>query len=76
MNNSSYKEGPYNYDEGSFTLWLSKYGVWKSADPEGKGIVSGIDKETVVFWSREHINGFQNSWVSDTNISCADGYKL
>ena len=70
------KEGPYNYDDGSFTLWLSRYGVWKSADPEGKGITSGLDKESVVFWTREHLNGFQLSWASTINTSSGDGYKL
>ena len=45
MNPDYCKEGPYNYDDGSFTLWLSRFGVWKSADREGKGITSGLDKE-------------------------------
>ncbi len=70
------KEGPYNYDNGAFTLWLSRFGIWKSADPEGKGITSGLDKESVVFWTREHLNGFQLSWSSTTKTSFGDGYKL
>lgn len=70
------KEGPYNYDEGAFALWLSQYGLWRSTNREGKGICCGLSKEDVVFWSREHLNGFQNSTVRVTGTSTDNGYKL
>ncbi len=70
------KEGPYNYDDGAFALWLSRFGLWKSTDKEGKGIVSGPDKDAVIFWSREHLNGFQNSTSHTTGVSFENGYKL
>ena len=61
------KEGPYNYDDGNFAIWLSRFGLWKAVDREGNGICSGEDKESVVFWAREHLNGFQNSWATTTS---------
>ena len=70
------KEGPYIYDDGAFTLYLNRFGVWKTRNANGDGICSGLDKEDVVFWAREHINGFQNSWASTTNTKFGDGYKL
>ena len=70
------KEGPYNYDDGAFALWLSRFGLWKSTNSEGKGICSGENKEDVIFWSREHLNGFQNSVSYVTGISSDVGGKL
>ena len=70
------KEGPYMYDNGSFALWLTRFGLWRSTDSNGKGIVSGLDKDAVVFWSREHLNGFQNSTAHTTRVSFENGYKL
>ncbi len=66
------KEGPYNYDDGSFALWLSQYGLWRSTDKEGKGICCGLVKEDVLFWTREHLNGFQNSTAYTTGVSSAN----
>lgn len=70
------KEGPYMYDDGAFSIWLSRYGLWRSTDRDGKGIVSSSDKESVVFWSREHLNGFQNSVSHTTGVSFESEYKL
>ena len=70
------KEGPYIYDDGDFTLYLSRFGVWKTRDREGTGICSGMDKDSVIYWSREHINGFQTSEAITTNVSFGTGYKL
>ena len=69
------KEGPYNYDDGAFAIWLSRFGLWKAVDREGNGICSGEDKEAVIFWAREHLNGFQNSYATVTNTK-VEGYKL
>ena len=64
------------YDNGDFVVILTSYGLYKSMDRDGKGLTCGIDKDAVIFWSREHLNGYQNSWVSVTNTSFNDGYKL
>ena len=68
------KEGPFSYDDGAFTVWLSRFGLWNSADKEGKGLCCGLDKESVIRWSREHLNGFQNSYT--TYPKKESGYKL
>ena len=64
------------YDDGAFTVFATRWGTYAARDREGNGLCSGIDKEGVVFWAREHLNGFQNSWVSVTNVSFEGGYKL
>ena len=69
-------EGPYIYDDGAFTIWLTRFGMWRSADREGNGICSSIDKDACVTWSREHVNGYPNSWTSDSGIYFKDLYKL
>ena len=64
------------YDDGAFTVFYTRFGLYSSRDREGKGLTCGLDKEAVIFWSREHLNGFQNSWASDTKTSVTGGYKL
>ena len=68
------KEGPYNHDNGAFVLWLSRYGLWRSTNSEGKGICCGLSKEDVIFWTREHLNGFQNSTARI--VKASSSYKL
>ena len=70
------KEGPFTYDDGAFTVWLNRFDVWKSADKEGKSLCSSVDKESVVFWAREHLNGFQLSWATVTDTPVGDVNKL
>ncbi len=56
------------YDDGDFMVITTRFGLYSSRDRDGKGLTCGIDKEAVVFWSREHLNGFQNSWASNTGV--------
>ena len=64
------------YDDGAFSIFKTKYGMYSSIDREGKALVSSISKEDVIIWSREHLNGFQNSTASDTNVKVGDAVKL
>ena len=64
------------FDDGSFSVFKTKYGMYSSIDREGKALVSGLSKEDVIFWSREHLNGFQNSTVTVTNTKIGDAVKL
>lgn len=52
------------YDDGAFVVYTTRWGTFSSKDKDGNGIVCGLDKDAVVFWSREHLTGFPNSWVS------------
>ena len=70
------KEGPYIYDDGDFTLYLTRFGVWKTRDRDGNGLCSGLDKDSVIYWAREHINGYKTSHAITTNVSFGTGYKL
>lgn len=56
------------YDDGAFMVITTRFGLYSSKDKDGQGITCGLDKDAVIAWSREHLNGFQNSWASDTGI--------
>jgi len=64
------------YDDGAFVIFYTSYGMYSSKDREGVGLCCGLDKDAVVFWSREHLNGFQNSWATVTNTKVGDAVKL
>ena len=55
------------YDDGAFTVFKTRFGTYNSKDREGQGLVCGINKDAVILWSREHLNGFANSTVIETN---------
>ena len=55
------------YDDGAFNVFSTRWGTYAAKKPDGSGICSGISKEGVIFWAREHLNGFQNSWATVTN---------
>ena len=63
-------------DNGELIIHTTRWGTYQARDKDGNGLCSGPFKEDVIFWGREHLNGFQNSWVSVTNTSFGDGYKL
>ena len=56
------------YDDGAFMVITTRFGLYSSRNRDGEGITCGLDKEAVIFWSREHLNGFQNSWASNTGV--------
>ena len=62
------------YDDGAFTVFSTRWGTYAAKKPNGEGICSGLDKESVIFWAREHLNGFQNSYL--TYPKKESGYKL
>ena len=64
------------YDDGAFTVFKTRWGTYASKDKEGVGICSGLDKEAVCFWSREHLSGFPNSYATNTDISTEIGDSL
>ena len=64
------------YDDGAFSVFHTSYGMYSSKDKDGVGLCCGLVKEDVIFWSREHLNGFQNSWASTTDTKLGDVVKL
>ena len=64
------------YDDGAFSVFETRYGTYSSIDREGRALVSSLDKESVIAWSREHLNGFQNSTATVTNVKVGDAVKL
>ena len=55
----------------SSPLYLVSNTRWEqtSRDKDGNGLCSGLDKDAVIFWSREHLTGFPNSTCYTTNVS-------
>ena len=64
------------YDDGAFTVFNTRWGTYAAKTPDGKGLCSGLDKESVVYWAREHLNGFKTSYAITTRVSFEGGYKL
>jgi len=62
------------YDDGAFNVFSTRWGTFAAKRPDGTGLCSGIDKEAVIFWAREHLNGFANSYA--TYPKKDSGYKL
>jgi len=55
-------------EEGKeFIVFQSRFGLYSSRDSEGNGLVSSISKDHCVFWSREALNGYKNSYAVTTN---------
>ena len=61
-------------DDGAFTVFGTRFGTYCSRDKDGKGLCSGSDKDAVIFWSREHLNGFANSTAYTTNVSMSSDF--
>lgn len=64
------------FDDGAFTVFGTRWGTFASRDSEGNGLCSGLNKDDVIFWSREHLNGFVNSYATSTNVSTNIGDTL
>jgi len=56
-------------DDGAFSVFKTRWGTYSSRDKDGNGLCCSLDKEAVVFWSREHLNNFPNSYATSTNVS-------
>ena len=57
------------FDDGAFTVFKTRWKTYASRDKEGNGLCSSLDRDAVIFWSREHLNGFANSTSYSTNVS-------
>lgn len=45
------------YDNGAFTVFKSRFGLYNAKDREGNGICCSISKESCIFWARNHLFG-------------------
>ena len=53
-----------NSEWGDITIFKSRGGLWNTRNSEGEPMVCGLDKEWVIFWTEEHLNGQLRSWTS------------
>ena len=53
-----------NSEWGDFTIFKSRGGLWSTRNNEGESMCCGCNKEDVIFWTEEHLNGGLRSWVS------------
>ena len=63
-------------DDGNLIIYQTRHGCFEARDRDGNGLCTGINKESVIFWGREHLNGLQNSYAITTKTSFVGGYKL
>ena len=63
-------------DDGAFTVFRTRWGTYASRDKEGNGLCTSLDKDATIFWSREHLNNFANSYATSTNVSTVIGDSL
>ena len=57
------------YDDGAIMIYQTKCDTYEARDRNGKGLCSGLDKDAVLFWAREQLNGYKNSYAITTNVS-------
>ena len=57
------------HDGGAFTVYKTRWKTWASRDADGNDLCSSLDKEATIFWSREHLNDFPNSYMTVTNTT-------
>lgn len=64
-------EGPFTYDDGAFIVYKTRWGTWCSADKDGNGLVTGMDREAVAFFSNQKLRGYPDctTTVTDTKFS-------
>ena len=45
------------YDDGAFTVFLSRFGLYNARDKDGNGLCASVSKEDCVFWARNALFG-------------------
>ena len=55
------------FDDGAFTVFQTRWKTYAARDKDGKGLCSGLDKDAVIYWAREHLNGFATSTMTETS---------
>ena len=48
---------PEVHNDGAIILYETMAGTWEAKDKDGKGICSGLVKDDVLFWARNHLYG-------------------
>lgn len=56
-------------DDGAFSVFTTRFGLWASRDKDGKQLCTSMSKEAVIYWSREHLRGFPTSTAYTTKVS-------
>ena len=65
------------YDDGAFNVFKTRWGTWAAKDKDGKGLCSGMSKEDVIFWARNHLFGpLPGVETIITRVTFEDQYKL
>ena len=63
--------------DGDISLFKTVAGTWEAKDRNGKGLCSGLVKEDVLFWARNHLYGpLPGVETIVTRVAFEGGYKL
>ena len=71
---TKYEKEREDFDNGAFYVIKTRWDTYQAKLPNGDGICSGLVKEAVVMWAREHVNGYPNSYTSTPKGD--SGYQL
>ena len=65
------------YDDGEISIFPTLAGTWEAKNREGEGLCSGLVKEDVLFWARNHLHGPLPGVVTYvTNVRIGNNVKL
>jgi len=65
------------HEDGKIVLYPTIAGGWEAKDSDGKSLCSGLVKDDVLFWARNHLFGpLPGVETYTTNVSFINGYKL
>ena len=64
-----------SFDDGAFVVYKTRWGTYASRDKEGNDLCSSLDKDSTIFWSREHLTGFPNSYIGSSRTITSDSLK-
>lgn len=64
--------------DDAFRIEQKKWGTWESFDKKGKGLVTGLTKESCLSGTRFYLKGLQEGWegVESTQHEGTVGGKL
>ena len=52
----------YEWIDDCFRIWETRYGLWSSETKQGRKMLTGLEKESVIMMTRWHLKCEQEGW--------------
>jgi len=52
----------YEWIDDCFRVWETRYGLWSSETKQGRKMLTGLEKESVIMMTRWHLKCEQEGW--------------